>query len=168
MAAYAGFHSVSVRGRVDLTIRLGPDLEYSIVHADKAGEGVAGLSVHRQDGSVLIEAPEDLNQPGPPVEVAVTAPTLSKIGAFSGATVCVSGSADSLLFRAYQSARVDGSDLKLVEAEVDLETFSDVSIAASGEVTGSVAYGARLHLLFEPEHARIVTGNAGRVTGSEG
>ncbi len=153
------FHSVRVTGQVDLNIRLGPELEHAITLPDNSES--PDIEIRVNDGSVSVTAPAELEDA---VSVEITAPTLHQLSAFKHAQVQLSGVAGSLKVVAFQRARVDASNLELQSAEVDLETSSHVSIAATNAVTGAVAYGARLKLVTEPGSTSIVTANNGWVT----
>ncbi len=159
MTDSTSFDSIGLSGKLDVVIKLGPGLPDELSHPDEARAQTLG--VRFDGGSVPFEAPEDLEEPIP---VQVNATALSRIGAFRGANVKVSGSAEHLKFIAFHNACIDAAELSLTTAEVDLETFSKVSIAATERVSGGVAYGAHLVLLTEPEHTKIATGNAGQIS----
>jgi hypothetical protein len=158
------FDKVSLSGMVDAVVGIDLQADRSISWPEGAAQ--CGLNVRfLDDGWLRIEVD---TQPEERPAVEIKAKTLQTIRAVGDATVMVAGAAEEVKFVAFRGAHIDASDLRLMSAEVDLETGAMVELCAFNSVTGGVAYHARLVLLGEPAHTRIATGNGGRIQSLSG
>lgn len=98
------------------------------------------------------------------LEVAGTIAAVSEVSVNDGATAVITGVGDLVALSADNGGRIDGSELEVAHADVRADNGGQVTICATGPVTGSVRNGADLTVVCGGTVADVATANGGTAT----
>jgi hypothetical protein len=96
-------------------------------------------------------------------DVSGTVAAIESVSADNGARVEITGSADEVTLSANNGARLVAESFEADTVEVDADNGAQVTVCATGEVTGDVKNGAQL-TVFCGGSVRVETSDGGRVS----
>jgi hypothetical protein len=98
------------------------------------------------------------------LEVSGTVAVIRAVSVDNGAQVAVAGSVDDVTVTANNGSRFDGGAFEVVAVTVEADNAGDVTVCATGTVSGTVNNGAQLTVLCGGTTDGVETSNGGQVS----
>ena len=162
----AGFDTVHANNGVRVFLTIDPAATGDVVLAVTTDSNLQAFLTTVVSGSKLTVSSDRMGGTTPtgPFDVSATVSALKDVSVDNGAQVEIAGSVDTVSLSANNGAYLVGDVLEAVTVTIDVDNGAQVSVCATGAVSGEVTNGARLTVRCGGSVEGVETSDGGTVS----
>ena len=162
----AGFDTVHANNGVRVFLTIDPAATGDVVLAVTTDSNLQEFLTTEVSGSKLTVSSDRMGGTTPtgPFDVSATVSALKDVSVDNGAQVEIAGSVDTVSLSANNGAYLVGDVLETVTVTIDVDNGAQVSVCATGAVSGEVTNGARLTVRCGGSVEGVETSDGGTVS----